>query len=162
MSEEKRIGPPLSKFKPERVAKILKDIGQGVPYKIAAESNGVADATFYDWMSKGMADLRQEIVSDYTAMVEALREIEKERIIRNQSNIENSPDGHEGAKWVLERCFWKYFSSKAPEIEFEERLSSIERKQGEAHEITRKGTSDTEHDSAEGKGTDKDGKTSLE
>lgn len=144
---------PLTKFKPERVAKILDSISKGVPYKIAAEANGIADATFYDWMAKGSRDLREDIVSDYAQMVEAIREIEQKRIIKNQQNIEESPDGHEGAKWVLERVFWKYFSSKAIELEVNERLEKLEREKGDSSDESKADLqSDSERLHSEGEG----------
>ena len=129
--EAGKAGRLLSKFTPERTKAILADIAEYVPYKIAAESNGIADSTWYDWLYNGVRDMKLGIESDYTRLVESLRDIEKDRIKELTKDTRTSEKGHKGAEWVLERVFWKHFSSSVPVMEFEERLLKLE---GTSHE----------------------------
>lgn len=120
------MGAVITKFTPERVSRILNDIKDCIPYKIAAESNGIANATLYDWIDNGIRDFNAGIESDYTKLVEALREIEKSKINKLLRNIENEKKGHKGAEWMLQTVFWKHFSSNAATIDLNERLEKLE------------------------------------
>lgn len=128
----------LSKFTPERVKAILADIADHIPYKIAAESNGIADSTFYDWIYTGVGHFRDDIESDYTRMVESLRTIEKKKVKELVETVKKSGKGHKGAEWTLEHVFWKYFSSNAAIKEFDARLTKMEEKNS-AKEVDSKG-----------------------
>lgn len=119
-------GAPLSKFTPERVDAIIADIGDFVPYKIAAESNGIAEVTFYDWIKNGVRDFLDGKESEYTRLVKSLRNIEKNRIKQLSRNIHESEKGHKGAEWILEHSFWRYFSANAAVVEFNRRLDAME------------------------------------
>lgn len=122
----KNKGPALTKFTPDRVKLILQDISDHVPYKIAAEANGIGESTFYDWLLNGARDFKAGIDSDYTRLVESLRTVERERIKDLVGNVRDSSNGHKGAQWTLEHVFWRHFSSNAAVIDFNERLSKIE------------------------------------
>lgn len=124
---------PITKFKPERVKAILDDIKRGVPYVIAAEKNGIHESTFRDWRKNGRRDLLAQVESDYATLVRSLREIEAQRISASLVDIRGSEKGHRGKEWELERSFWRYFSSKAVEIEVNERLDNLEEKKEKSY-----------------------------
>jgi|GEM_PF-3239700 len=124
------MGHPLTKFKPDTVKAILKEIRRGIPYTIAAEMHEVHESTFRDWRRNGRRDIANQVKSDYSELVRSLREIEGNRIAKNIAMIRKSEKGHRGKEWELERSFWKYFSAKAGEIELNERLELLENKRG--------------------------------
>jgi hypothetical protein len=117
---------PHDKFTPERVNKILADIGEYVPYKIAAEANGIHIDTFKEWLLQGVFDLKHGIESEHAKMASSLRNIEMNKIKENTGKIGKGKYGHKGSEWLLERVFWKYFTQSAADKEFEERLSALE------------------------------------
>lgn len=135
-------GPLRDKFKKETVKGILLDIMNGVPYQIAAEKHGVHESTFRDWRSKGLLAIKENRENDYSDMVRALREIEAERITLNINSIRDSEKGHRGKEWELERSFWKYFSSKASEIDLNERVAELEQKRGLENVVETKANSE--------------------
>lgn len=122
-------GVPSTKFTPDRIDSILKDINNGIPYEIAAINNGIADRTFYEWVEQGKLDLYHEIESDHAKLAQALYKIKTFHIKNHLLSITSSEKGHKGSEWYLERAYWKNFSSKVAEIEFNERISKLERKQ---------------------------------
>lgn len=107
---------------------ILQDLRDEIPYKFAAESNGVAMSTLQLWLDNGMKDLREgKSESNYAQFLLAVRKIEKERVKRHLSNIGSDGKSHRGSEWILERSFWKHFG-KAAEIELNERVEKLENK----------------------------------
>jgi len=114
------------KFTQENIKKIFKRIANGTPYQIAAEANGVHRSTFYDWISNGLRDQKAGIISDYTIMVESLRNMQSERIEENLGKIRKGKYGHKGCEWELSRSFWQYFSDRTADLEFDERLEKLE------------------------------------
>lgn len=122
------IGRP-TKFTHETREKILSAIIRGAPYKIASEMNGVADSTFYSWLDRGYKDLQEGKETDYSCFLEALRAIQFKVISSHLDEIRAAEKGHRGCEWELERSFWKYFSSHAQNIEMNERLETLEKKE---------------------------------
>lgn len=107
---------------------ILQDLRDEVPYKFAAESNGVAMSTLQLWLDNGMKDIREgKTDSNYAQFLLSVRKIEKERVKRHLSNISADGKSHRGSEWILERSFWKQFG-KAAEIELNERVERLENK----------------------------------
>lgn len=105
---------------------ILQDLRDEIPYKFAAESNGVAMSTMQLWLDNGMKDLREgKSDSNYAQFLLSVRKIEKDRVKRHLSNIGSDGKSHRGSEWILERSFWKHFG-KAAEIELNERVEKLE------------------------------------
>ena len=111
---------------------ILKDLKDEIPYEIACESNGVSYNTFCTWLANGKRDQLAGKRTYYSQFLEAVRKIQKERLKGHLGNISESDKGHKGSEWILERAYWKYYSSKTAEIEINERLDALESKKGEA------------------------------
>ena len=110
----------------KQIELILKDIEQYIPYKYAAESNGVTQTQFYNYIAQGICDLDfGDNSTRYARMVEALRKIEKKRISECLKDIRKKNKGHKGAEWILERCYWQTFSSDAKFKELDEEISRI-------------------------------------
>lgn len=112
---------------------ILQDLRDEVPYKYAAESNGVAMSTFQYWIDTGLKDIKEgRGNSNYAQFLLAVRKIEKERIKKHQRNIASEERSHKGSEWILERAFWKQFG-KASEIDLNERLEKLENLKANEH-----------------------------
>jgi hypothetical protein len=132
---------------------ILQDLRDEVPYKYAAESNGVAMSTLQLWLDNGMKDIKEgKTESHYAQFLLAVRKIEKERIKRHQRNIASEERSHKGSEWILERAFWKQFG-KASEIDLNERVEKLENKAndnvlkteanaGQTREVNQEGSAD--------------------
>jgi hypothetical protein len=111
---------------------ILQDLRDEIPYKIAAESNGVAYCTLESWINSGLKDIKEgKTDSKYALFVGAVRKIEKDRIKRHVLNINSNEKSHRGSEWILERAFWQHFSAKTSEIELNERVEKLESKKGD-------------------------------
>lgn len=121
-------GAPVTVFCKEIVDKILDDIRQGVPHKIAAEAAGTHVQTFQKWVNKGLAHMLEGVDSEYYQLVGALRTIQSEMIKHAMREITADFRGHKGHEWRMERSFWQWFSTKVSEIEVEERLQRLENK----------------------------------
>lgn len=119
------------KFDTPTTNAILKDIAEGIPYRVAAESNGVAHSTMKYWISQGTKDLLEGKNSYHAQFLTSLREVEKKNIKRHMNNIQSDEKSHKGSEWVLERSFWQYFSAKAAEVDLDERLTALEQKRSE-------------------------------
>ena len=130
------------KFDQPTTEAILQDLRDEVPYQYAAESNGVAFRTFTKWVEYGIRDLEEGKESNFAQFVLAVRQIEKERIKRHVKNIRSEQKSHRGSEWILERAFWKQFSSKAVEIDLNERISKLENKKTEAEDESKKVSSE--------------------
>jgi len=118
------------KFDKPTTEAILQDLRDEVPYKYAAESNGVALSTLMSWIQYGERDIKEgKENSNYAQFLSSIRKIEKERIKRHLSNINSNEKSHRGSEWTLERSFWKHFSSKTSELELNERVENLENKQ---------------------------------
>lgn len=127
-------GPPLSKFKPEKIKAILADIEKHIPYKYACESNGIAESTFYFWLQKGVKYAADNIEDEHTKLLESVRTVEKKRMAKHLDKVEKSNKGSHGAQWLLERVFWKHFGGNAAAMEMNKRLELLEMQKGDSSE----------------------------
>lgn len=134
---------------------ILKDIANGVPYKISCESFGVSYQSFKNWLQNGVKDQNEGKETIYSQFLSSLRNVQKNIISTNVSAISESDKGHKGKEWVLERSYWQYFSSKASEMELLERVEALENKKVEENENKTTGSGEEERksnpESSEGK-----------
>jgi hypothetical protein len=116
----------LRKVNQELLDLILADIERGAPIKYAAESHKLSEAHFHNLVNQGLVDINIGKLDTIQAnLVESLRNIHKEKIIKYQNEIKDSPKGHLGAQWMLERVFWKQFSANAAAIENAEQIEQL-------------------------------------
>ena len=73
---EKQKGGRPTKFNQGRVEAILEAISRYVPYRIAAEANGIGERTFYHWLKQGIEDIEKGVDSDFSRFLQSLRKIE--------------------------------------------------------------------------------------
>ena len=138
------LGRP-SKFTPERRAKIISDISKRIPYELAAEANGICEATLYDWLNTGKAHQLAGIESDYTAFSESIKRAELNRVLDHVDFICSSPERWQAHAWVLERRWPKYFGNNVLLKELNERMNLIGAKENVQNQQERS----QEDDSAE-------------
>lgn len=122
--------PYQIKFKPEIVDEVLDKISKNIPYKVACLSSGVSERNFYLWRDKGERDLFEFKDTPHAEFVRRLAKIEAKKIQYNAERIESNENGHKGAQYILEKVFWKYFSPRGIDMELNERLEALEKKQG--------------------------------
>jgi hypothetical protein len=113
---------------------IIKDIANGVPYKISCESFGISYSTFRSWLQNATRDQNEGKETIYTQFLSSLRNVQKNIISNHVSAISESDKGHKGKEWILERSYWQYFSSKAAEMELNERVEALEQKKVDENE----------------------------
>jgi hypothetical protein len=105
---------------------ILDAISCHIPYRIAAESNGIAERTLFYWIKRGCQDMDQGVNSAFSEFLQSLRKIESDKIMSYLSLIRSNTKGHKGCQWILEHVFWRYFSAHAQHIELNERIERLE------------------------------------
>ena len=116
------------KFTIEVAEGILKDIADGIPYKLSCESFGIAYPTFKVWLQNGARDLSEGKNTIYGQFLSSIREVQKDVVKGHLSSIRSSDKGHRGKEWELERSYWHHFSSNSATLEFNERLEKLEQK----------------------------------
>jgi transposase-like protein len=122
------VGRP-SKFTPERRDAILQSIRNRIPYELAAEANGIGERTLYEWIEKGQNHLLNEIDSDFANFAQSIKKVEQENIIQHLLIINGMPKNWQAHAWILERRWWKYFSSNPAIIDFQKQLDHLKKKE---------------------------------
>ena len=140
--EPKNIGRP-SKFTPERCAQIIHDISRRVPYELAAEANGICEATLYDWLNTGKAHQLEGIETDYSRFSESIKRAELTRVLEHTDMIAAKPERWQADAWLLERRWPKHFGNNVLLKELNERMNQIEhsknaRNHDDKHDLTEK------------------------
>lgn len=115
-----------SKFTPERRAAIIDAIGHRIPYALAAEANGICEATLFDWLLTARVHREEGIESEFTEFAQAIKRIEMTRIREHTEMIASKPDRWQADAWLLERRWPKHFSSNALLTELNQRLANLE------------------------------------
>jgi transposase-like protein len=116
----------LSKFTLERRQSILDAISNRIPYQLAAEANGISEETLHDWLRVGRRDLAKGEETEFSQFSENIKKIELEKMKEHLNSINTSPERWQAQAWILERRWWKYFSSSAAIIDFNKRLEQME------------------------------------
>lgn len=119
-----------SKFTPGRCAAIVDDIYHHVPYELAAEANGICLDTLYEWLKIGRNHAQDGIQSDYVVFSEAIKRAEVNRIKMHTKKIDDNVDRWQADAWLLERRWYKHFSSNTPVMEMHERIDKLEKEIG--------------------------------
>jgi hypothetical protein len=119
--------PPI--FGPQICADIIKSVKDLLPLKICAEENGIHYETLRAWINEGIDDLLAGNVTEKAKFSVAMKK-EVANSMRNLLKIiGKGKNGWQGSAWILERRWWKYWSSKVADMEFDERLTELENKQ---------------------------------
>lgn len=115
-----------TKFTPERRALIIDAISHRVPNVIAAESSGISEVTFYDWLRTGKEHLYSNIDSEYSQFLVDIRKAEMQKIRHHSDIIAERPERWQADAWILERRYSKFYSGNALINELAERLEKLE------------------------------------
>lgn len=136
MTETKNLGgrPPI--LTPELHTAIVRDIANAIPYEYAAEANGIAERTLYNWLTQGKQDRLAGLDTEYSRLLQDIKNAERNRINEHIESIRAGSDKWTSAAWMLERRWWKHYSKHVPLIQFQQQLDemndSMERNNGEA------------------------------
>lgn len=131
MSKPKvNLGGRPDKFSPDRRKSILHSISRKIPYELSAQANGICESTLYSWLQRGLDDQMNGVESDYAKFLEDLKKVEQEKVSKLLDVIEEQPERWQASAWILERRWWKLFSSNAAVIEFNRKLEQLERQGG--------------------------------
>jgi transposase-like protein len=125
MSKGEGGGRP-TKFTPTRREAIVSSISKGVPYQITAEANGIGEETLYGWIRQGRRDIDAGLDTEFSKFSELIKRAEADKISYHLDTIKDKPDRWQADAWILERRWWKHFSSSAAVIDFEKRLKEME------------------------------------
>lgn len=122
------VGAP-HKFTEETCKKIILDIKKSLPYHVVAESNGIHYNTFAYWLRQGRDDIENNKSTEKSQFYCEVKKAVKEVMDELLEKIRNGTNGWQGSAWILERRWWKDWSSKVADLDFNERLSALENEQ---------------------------------
>lgn len=128
---DKQVRSPR-KVTQEMLDKVLACIKRGAPIKYAAEANQITKGHFYNLINQGLCDLDHGITdSIHARLVDSLRHIEMEDVIRCQEDIRESDKGHKGAEWTLEHKYWREYGMNAQIKELSDDIDKLKQKKDE-------------------------------
>ncbi len=120
-----KVGRP-PKFCEEICTAIIKSVSDLLPLKIAAEENGVHYETLRAWINEGLEDLMANNWTEKAQFSVALKKEVANSMRLLSKRVRGGCDGWQGSAWILERRWWKYWSSKVADLDFNERLTALE------------------------------------
>jgi transposase len=123
--ETKDVGRP-SKFTPEIREAIIDAISHRIPYEYAAEANGIAEVTLYDWINTGKAHMAEGIDSEYVKFSQDIKRAEMTKMRTHMDIIAERPERWQADAWILERRWHKQFGPNAAIQELNNRLARLE------------------------------------
>ena len=127
MSQGQGGGQP-PKYTPERLAAILTDIGDRIPYELAAESNGIRESTLYAWINQGKDEQDKGLDTPLAKFAEDIKRIEKQKINYHLKKLEENGNRWQADAWILERRWHKHFGANVALKELAERIQNLEEK----------------------------------
>jgi len=119
------VGRPI-KYTPERLKAILQDIFDCIPYELAAESNGIREATLYAWINQGKEEQDAGLDTPLASFSEDVKRLEREKIKYHLDKMKQNTNRWQSDAWILERRWHQYFGSNVHLKEMDERLKRIE------------------------------------
>jgi len=124
--EVKDVGRP-SKFTKEIRDAIIDAISHRVPYEYAAEGNGIAEVTLYDWINTGKNDMANNVESEYADFSKAIKRAEMTKIRQHSDIISERPERWQADAWLLERRYAKHYGANSQLNELQNRLDRLEK-----------------------------------
>jgi hypothetical protein len=115
----------------ERAAAIIQDISDRIPYRLAAEANGICEDTLYHWIKEGAKDRRAGRDTPLARFSESIKRTERKKIKEHLDVLSQRPERWQADAWILERRWWKDFSPAAALIEMNKRLDAMDSKNEE-------------------------------
>ncbi len=112
---------------PEITNPIIESIRLRVPYKLAAQANGVHESTFYNWMNRGEADLKEGVDSPEANFFERVKGVEHDLIIQHNENINQSPERWQAQAWLLGRRWHEFYSDNTAVVQLHEKIDAMKR-----------------------------------
>ena len=114
-----------TKLDKNKIDLILKSVARRVPYEIAALACGVTYQTLYNWINRGKEHLQKGLDTDHARFVQALYEVEQEKIIYHSDKIADNIERWQSDAWLLERRWAKYYGPNAQVNELNSKLDEL-------------------------------------
>jgi len=126
-----------TKLDKNKIDAILLSVSKRVPYEIAAYACGVTYQTLYNWINTGKEHLQKGLDTDHARFVQALYQVEQEKIIYHSDKIADNIERWQSDAWMLERRWAKHYGPNAQVNELNEKLSLLldEKKSKEMDDI---------------------------
>lgn len=89
--------------------KIIRAIGDGVPYAFVCDLAGVGLSTWNEWVKKARLDKESGITNVFTEFLYRIEAAKAAHVRDAMSDMRNAPKGHKGHEWVLSRRHAEHF-----------------------------------------------------
>lgn len=109
---EPKLGRP-HKYNSDIHKQIIKSIKRNAPYKVAAWSARVCERTFYNWITWGRDDIKNDVESDFAQLLQDILSTEANKIMDHLDAIEKGNEGWRGRLLILERRWREFFGQDA-------------------------------------------------
>ncbi len=105
-----------TKFNKSRAKSIIEAIAKFVPYTMVADANQINRSTLYDWINKGLEDLRNGKKTAFARFSYTLKKRECEGVCQLLDDIKAGVKSWQSRAWILERRFPMDFALGAQEL----------------------------------------------
>ena len=105
-----------TKFNKSRADSIIEAIAKFVPYTMVADANQIDRSTLYDWINKGLEDLRNGKKTAFARFSYTLKKRECEGVCQLLDDIKAGVKSWQSRAWILERRFPMDFALGAQEL----------------------------------------------
>lgn len=102
-----------TKFCPEMTAKILEGIKACLVMTQACSYAGISRWSVYNWLEKGMNDIKNDICSEYAQFFYSVKRTQADEIKELIETIRLRKKNWQALAWLLERCFREDFGQDA-------------------------------------------------
>src|SRR5665811_748534 len=105
-----------TKFNKSRAKSIIEAIAKFVPYTMVADANQIDRSTLYDWINKGLEDLRNGKKTAFARFSYTLKKRECEGVCQLLDDIKAGVKSWQSRAWILERRFPMDFAIGSQEL----------------------------------------------
>lgn len=105
-----------TKFNKSRAESIIEAIAKFVPYTMVADAHQIDRSTLYDWINKGLEDLRNGKKTAFARFAYTLKKRECEGVCQLLDDIKAGVKSWQSRAWILERRFPMDFALGAQEL----------------------------------------------
>ena len=105
-----------TKFNKARAKSIIEAIAKFVPYTMVADANQIDRSTLYDWINKGLEDLRNGKKTAFARFSYTLKKRECDGVCQLLDDIKAGVKSWQSRAWILERRFPMDFAIGSQEL----------------------------------------------
>ena len=105
-----------TKFNKSRADSIIEAIAKFVPYTMVADAHQIDRSTLYDWINKGLEDLKNGHKTTLARFSYTLKKRECEGVCQLLDDVKEGVKSWQSRAWILERRFPMDFALGAQEL----------------------------------------------